>query len=180
MIETERLLLRLPEPEDADGVARFMADPEVMRYIGAGQTGTYDDAVERIELHRRKWERDGFGLFSVLRRDTGEFIGRVGLLAWDPVLWEPGTRHGIGNDAEIELGWTLDRTAWGHGYATEAAIAARDWALREVRPRRLISLIHPDNVRSIRVAERIGSGYERDIFTARGVIAQLWSLPSRP
>ena len=180
MIETERLLLRLPEQDDAPGLARVMADPEVMRYIGAGQTGTYGDAVERIEIHRHKWELDGFGLFSVLRKDRGEFIGRVGLLVWDPVIWEPGTRHEIGEAAEIELGWTLDRTAWGHGYATEAAFAARDWALRVVEPRRLISLIHPDNARSIRVAEKIGSGYERDIFTARGVVAQLWSLPSLP
>jgi len=114
------------------------------------------------------------------RQDTGDFVGRVGILVWDPATWEPGTRHEIGDEAEIELGWTLERAAWGHGFATEAAVAVRDWALREVQPRRLISLIHPENVRSIRVAERIGERYQHDIVTYHGVTAQLWALPSRP
>ena len=82
--------------------------------------------------------------------------------------------------AETELGWGLEHVAWGHGYATEAAIAVRDWALREVQPRRLISLIHPENVRSIRVAEKIGEHYQHDIVMHHGATVQLWALPSRP
>jgi RimJ/RimL family protein N-acetyltransferase len=181
VIETERLLLRMPEPEDAEAIYRHLSDPEVMRWIGInGQIGTYEKAVERESLWRRNWELDGFGHFIVVRRDTGEAIGRVGLLCWDPQTWMNGTRSEIGDQAEVELGWTLERAAWGHGFATEAATAARDWALHEVRPRRLISLIHPDNVRSIRVAEKIGEEYERDIVMHHGGAAQLWSLPSRP
>jgi len=71
VIETERLLLRVPEPEDATGIARFFADREVMRYIGTGETGTHQDAVERIEIHRQKWDVDGFGLFTVLAAGHG-------------------------------------------------------------------------------------------------------------
>ena len=181
MIETERLLLRLPEPEDADAIYRHLSDPEVMRWIGAtGETGTRADAVERAERWQRAWDLDGFGHFIAVRRDTGAAIGRVGLLVWDPHTWQNGTRSEIGDHAEVELGWTLERTAWGHGFATEGAVAVRDWALREVQPRRLISLIHAENARSIRVAEKIGERYELDIVVHHGATVQLWALPSRP
>jgi RimJ/RimL family protein N-acetyltransferase len=180
LIETERLLLRPPEPEDAAAIARQLADPEVMRYIGRGETGDLGDAVEQVAKMRQGWDDDGFGRFVVLRRDTGGAIGRVGLLVWDPLTWQNGTRREFGDDAETELGWTLERAAWGQGFATEAAAAARDWAVSDVRPRRLISLIHPENARSQRVAQRIGEEYERDVVTVRGVAVQLWALASTP
>ena len=91
MLETERLLLRLPEPDDAAMLAEAFADPEVMRYIGSGQTGGYDDAVVQIERMRLAWEVDGFGRFVVERKDDGSAIGRVGVLAWDPRDWSCGT-----------------------------------------------------------------------------------------
>jgi RimJ/RimL family protein N-acetyltransferase len=100
----------------------------------------------------------------------------VGLLDWDPRIWKSGMRAEIGDGVEIELGWTLSRHAWGHGYATEAAIAARDWTLRETRPRRLISLIHPNNERSKRVAGKIGERFDRLVTTHRGIAAEVWSL----
>ena len=181
MIETERLLLRMPHEGDADAVYRHLSDPEVMRWIGLnGEVATYEDAVERIVRWQRAWELDGFGHFIAVRRDTGEAVGRIGLLVWDPATWQHGTRHQIGETAEIELGWTLERAAWGHGYATEAALAVRDWALREVRAHRLISLIHPENVRSIRVAEKIGERYQHDIVMHHGATVQLWELASQP
>jgi RimJ/RimL family protein N-acetyltransferase len=181
VIETERLLLRPPEVGDAEAAYRQLSDPEVMRWIGIdGATGTYADAEERVVRWRRAWELDGFGHFMVARRDTGRVVGRVGLLCWDPATWKNGTRAEIGERAETELGWGLEHVAWGHGYATEAAIAVRDWALREVQPRRLISLIHPENVRSIRVAEKIGEHHQHDIVMHHGATVQLWALPSRP
>jgi RimJ/RimL family protein N-acetyltransferase len=179
MIETERLLLRLPATQDAPAVARQMTDPEVMKYIGP--TGDAKDAAERIEQMLRSWEDDGFERFVVVRRDTGEAVGRVGLLVWDPETWRHGTRREIGARAEIELGWTFERAAWGHGFATEAAEAVRDWALREVLPPRLISLIHPDNERSQRVAAKIGERHIDDVvITEQQVAVQLWALPSAP
>ena len=91
---------------------------------------------------------DGFGAFIVVRKSDGATLGHVGLFAWDPTTWRPGIRSEIGDDAEIELGWMLSRDAWGCGYASEAAAAAVTGRSREVRPRRLISLIHPENSRS--------------------------------
>ena len=180
MIETERLLLRPPVPDDAAEVAEEIADSMVMRFIGTGETGTFDDAVERLDAMCRAWTEDGFGRFIVVRADDGVPLGRVGLLVWDPLVWRSGVRSEIGDRAEIELGWTLRRQAWGQGYATEAAAAVRDWAMREIEPRRLISLIHPENTRSMRVATKIGESYEREITTHRGIPAQVWTLKFPP
>lgn len=176
VLETDRLLLRPPLSADVLAVAEAIGDGEVMRFIGGGETGTIEDAVEQVETMQRAWEEDGFGRFIVVRKLDGAPVGRVGLLAWDPLAWRSGIRAEIGPGAEIELGWTLLRGAWGRGYATEAALAARDWALREVRPRRLISLIHPENSRSIRVATKIGEHFERSITTHRGIAVQLWTF----
>jgi RimJ/RimL family protein N-acetyltransferase len=177
VIETERLLLRVPEAGDAAAIVHYLGDPQVMRWIGRdGEAGSFDDAVARIERWRHAWELDGFGHFVVERREDGEVIGQNGLLAWDPDTWQNGTRTEIGDTAEIEIGWTIERSAWGRGYATEAATAVRDWAFREVRPRRLISLIHPDNEPSRRVAQKIGEQHERDVVMHHGGPAQLWAL----
>jgi [ribosomal protein S5]-alanine N-acetyltransferase len=186
VIETERLLLRLPVPADAPAVFEAIGDAEVTRFIGLGETGNLDDAVEKVQRMQRGWREDGFGAFVVVRKTDNATLGRVGLLVWDPTSWQSGIRADIGDRAEVELGWTLARHAWGHGYATEAAAAVRDWAFLEVRPPRLISLIHPENERSQKVAMKIGEHFEHTITTHRGATAQLWTFagegtsPSRP
>jgi RimJ/RimL family protein N-acetyltransferase len=177
-LETDRLLLRQPRDEDTAAIAEQMGDPDVMRYIGHGDTGTFEHAVAYVRRMQRAWSLDGFGRFVVVRKADGVPVGRAGLLAWDPDVWRSGTRAEIGPHAEVELGWTLARAAWGHGYATEAAIAARDWALHDVRPSRLVSLIHPENERSQRVARRLGERVERAVTTHRGVPAELWTFKS--
>jgi RimJ/RimL family protein N-acetyltransferase len=178
VIETDRLLLRPPEDGDVDAVYRFVADPEVMRWIGdAGRTGTYADALDRVGRYRRAWELDGFGHFMVVVKGSSEAIGRVGILVWDPRTWEHGTLKELGDAAELELGWTLERAAWGHGFATEAATAVGEWAFRELQPPHLISLIRPDNVRSLRVAQKLGERYRHDVLV-NGAATQLWELAS--
>jgi RimJ/RimL family protein N-acetyltransferase len=176
VLETDRLLLRPPTAHDADAVAEAMADEDVMRFIGLGTPSTFDESRAHVEWMQRAWSEDGFGAFIVVRRADAATLGHVGLFAWDPTTWRPGIRREIGDDAEIELGWMLSRDAWGCGYASEAAAAARDWALGELRPRRLISLIHPQNDRSMRVATKIGEHRETSVTTYLGVVTELWSF----
>lgn len=135
MIETERLLLRKPRLDDCDGVARYLGDPEVMRFLAQRWI---DD-----------WGAFRAGTFVVQRKDDGAVLGRVGLNFFDARTWE----RSADPDAQPELGWALAREHWGNGYATEAAPAVRTWA--DVG--HLVSLIAPDDVRSQRVAERLGA-----------------------
>ncbi len=159
-LETERLVLRKPEAGDLDGYAELWADPEVVRYL-SGTTLPRDEVPRAIERMLGHWERHGVGLFSVLRKEDGRLVGRVGYLLWDRERWVNAMHEQLDGELELEIGWTLIRSLWGQGYATEAALACRDHALGGLGRDRVISLIAPENVASIRVAEKIGETLER-------------------
>lgn len=177
-LETERLVLRIPEPEDRDGYAEMWGDPEVVRFLG-GTTVAPDEVPAGIDRMLGQWERHGVGLFSVVRKDDDRLVGRVGYLLWDTERWVHAMREELEGDLELEIGWTLIRAFWNQGYATEAAIACRDHAFDELGRERVISLIAPENVASIRVAEKIGESYERDVELGLGPV-RLYSLGKRP
>jgi RimJ/RimL family protein N-acetyltransferase len=143
ILETERLLLRPFTNADHDAYAAICADAEVMRYIGTGVTLNRDEAWRSMANILGHWTLRGYGMYAIEVRDTGELVGRAGYL--DPPGW-PG----------FELGWLLGRGHWGRGYASEAARACLDHAFGELGRDRVISLIRPDNARSIRVAEKLG------------------------
>lgn len=168
MIETECLVLRMPRAEDAPGLLEGFGDPEAMRYIGDGSSADLAGAEEAVDRWLERWDAWGIGMFVVERAEDARVLGRAGFLRWDPETWEIG-------GPETELGWGLAREHWGSGYATEAALALRDWALGERGLTRLISLIQHGNVRSFRVAEKIGERYERDV-EVRGKATRLYSL----
>ncbi|MHB8469985.1 MAG: GNAT family N-acetyltransferase [Gaiellaceae bacterium] len=172
-IETERLVLRRPRLEDVEDVVEFVADAEVQRWIG-GEPGGREAAVESVERWIRRWEQNGVGQFAVVL--DGHVIGRVGLLVWDGRTWETSTYEAAGPDAVTELGWAIISSRWGHGFAVEAARAARDWAYRERRVEQLISLIDPRNVRSIRVADKLGAVPDNLVRTDHGP-ANVWVHP---
>jgi RimJ/RimL family protein N-acetyltransferase len=174
VLQTERLLLRLAEPCDLDALAEMYADPEVARYT-SGVTRSRDEVEAMLGGWATHWERYDVGLLAVERAEDGAVVGRVGFLVWDPVTWEHGLNVELDAPYETEIGWSIIRRHWGHGYATEASLAARDWVLREVRPPQLVSLIHPENERSQRVAEKLGERYDRDVVPADGGPTQLWS-----
>lgn len=160
-IETERLVLRRPRLSDAKALHAAYGDPEVMRFIGEGQTMTPAKTKAWIEKALARWKADGFGHF-VIEKDR-KVIGRSGFLVWDPDEWQTGTLAELGEHAAVELGWLLAREHWGNGYATEAAIALRDYGFKELKFERLISLIAHGNDASVKVAERIGARYVRDV-----------------
>jgi RimJ/RimL family protein N-acetyltransferase len=180
-LETERLLLRIPETRDVDGYLEVFRDPQVLTFLGI-VAASPDDAATGIDRMRRHWHRHGIGLFSVVRKEDERLLGRVGFLLWDPVRWVSAMREDLDGELETEIGWTLGSEHWGRGYATEAAIACRDWALGGLGLTRLVSVIAPGNTASIRVAEKIGASFERgDLpgphFTRR---VDLYSLGNGP
>ena len=143
-IETERLILRPFEPErDADQMLEVYGDPAVMRFI---PESTYRglDAV-RATLERYACEQDsrGFSFRAVVERDGARVIGDAGFGVFEQT-------------GDIELGYTIRRDRWGRGYATEAARACLEAGLAHLDVPRVIAVVDAENLRSVRVAERIG------------------------
>lgn len=143
VIETTRLRLRALVEGDLDALHAVGRDPEAARYIGDGTPLDARGAWRFIALNTGHWCMRGYGQWAVEERATGAFVGRLGM--WMPYGWP-----------DLEIGWMIARDRWGRGYATEGARAALSWAFATLRPERVISLIHPDNAASIRVAEKIG------------------------
>ena len=146
-LSTARLLLRPFSVRDLDAYATICADPEVMRYLGEGRPLARADAWRQMAMFLGHWELRGYGMWAVEERRSGVLVGRIGFM--EPEGW-PG----------FELGWTLGRSWWGKGYATEGAREALAFAFARLGKERVISLVHPDNHASIRVAERLGESLE--------------------
>lgn len=142
ILETERLILRVPTAGDFEPWAAFSADEEAMRHLGGAQSRAV--AWRGICTMTGAWTIRGFSMFSVIEKATGRWVGRLG--PWEPEGW-PGT----------EVGWGLSREVWGRGYATEGATAAIDWAFDTLGWDEVIHTIEPANVASQAVARRLGS-----------------------
>ncbi len=142
VIETERLLLRVPQAGDFDAYAAMNADEEAMRFIGGRMPRAA--AWRKFLVMPGAWAIQGFAMFSVIEKDSGRWLGQLG--PWQPEGW-PGT----------EVGWAFIRSAWGKGFATEAGIAAVDWAFEHLGWTEVIHSINPGNHASQALAQRLGS-----------------------
>jgi RimJ/RimL family protein N-acetyltransferase len=157
-LSTDRLCLRAPTPHDAEGLYDLFADEEIMGGLNRQPVSAVEHARAMIEEGMGGWRTDGLGPFILQTRETDrQVVGQAGLMIFDTRGWTPSTWAQAGSHAQPELGWALIRAHWGHGYATEAAAAIRDWARESRSISELVSLISPDNVRSQRVAERLGA-----------------------
>jgi len=145
IIETARLRLRTWTDRDRKEFRRMNADPDVMKYLPAPLSGRESDLF--LESIRSLMDRNGFGLWAVETRETGEFIGFTGL---HPANFEsPFTPC-------IEIGWRLKKDAWGNGYATEGARQCLEYGFRQAGLREICSFTSRLNIRSEKVMKRIG------------------------
>jgi RimJ/RimL family protein N-acetyltransferase len=147
-LTTERLLLRALRRSDFEDYAALYGDPDVVRYLGGGAV-PWDRgrAWRHLAFLVGHWQLGGTGVWAVEHRTTGAFVGTIGFA--EPEGW-PG----------CELAWILAPRWWGNGYATEGARAALAHAFDRRKKDRVISLIHPENRASVRVAERIGLRFQ--------------------
>ena len=199
ILQTPRLLLREFILEDADALALVLSDPETMRYYPA----PYDRAgVEQwIERNRQRYRDDGVGLWALLLKPTplksNSGDAKIDLTDGDSAAstqaGAPSTSaqggsapHELIGDCGIilqevegerlyEIGYHLRRDFWGQGLATEAAVACRDWAFAHLKTDRLISLIRPENLPSLRVAERNGMTLWKEV-NWRGLLHCVYSI----
>jgi ribosomal-protein-alanine N-acetyltransferase len=151
VIETKRLFLRELAPSDDQAVAAMFADPDVMKFIGAGGVRTLEDAQRMIERERKHYADRGWGQWAAVERATGRMVGVCGLILWPD----------IGGKEELEVAYLFAKPYWGKGYATEVGtVLVRE--AQDIRPDP-VSLIYPDNEASIAVAKKIGMVYEKDV-----------------
>lgn len=165
VLHTERLLLRRPTLADLDGFAMMNADPEVMRYIGAGRTRTRAETRTGLDHLAADWDRKGYGLFSVeLSHPPAPASGVPGGVASNFLGWVTLTEPLYLPQVlpSVEIGWRFLRARWGHGYATEAAQATLRFAFEDRGFDHLVSIRHPGNDASRRVMEKIGLDYARE------------------
>ena len=150
MIETKRLILRKMTIDDLDDLFLIFSDPKVMESFG----GVLLDRTKMEKWIRRNLDhqdRYGYGLFSVILKESGELVGDCGLEHME-----------VDGMPEVEIGYDFLSSYWGRGLATEAASAVRDYAFEQLGLTRLISLIRTHNKASMRVAEKMGMTREKE------------------
>jgi len=152
-ITTPRLLLRRWRDEDVEPFAAMCSDPEVMRYIGSGDTRTREQAAASIKAFEGMWDEKGYGLFAVELQSSGRLIGFTGL---SEPMFLPEIMPAV------EIGWRFARQSWGNGFATEAARAVLDFGLVELGIPEIVSIHQTDNHASGRIMQKLGMRYDRE------------------
>ena len=154
-IRTERLTLRQLVTTDAQVLHRIYQSEGVLRYFPNPNPPVLEKVERFINGQKAQWDQHGYGNWGILPDGEHEIIGWAGL-QYVPEL------------DETEVGFLLDRPAWGKGYATEAAKASVHFGFEHFSLEHIIALVHPDNLASRRVIEKSGMAY-RDSFTLWGI-----------
>ena len=163
-VETARLRLRRWRDEDLPTLARWNADPVVMRHMGRGPM-TLEESAAALDRYRAHWDEHDFGIWAAELLATGELVGRIGLSfhrAWpdDP-----------------ELGWLIDPAHVGCGLATEGGAAGVRHGFETLGAQRLVSICTEENVESRRVMEKLGFRlHERVPLEQLGIMLRVHAL----
>ena len=152
ILETPRLVLRRQTLEDLDSLYALYCDPDVIRYIPDAPRD-YEEARAELEWHRNGHPKyPELGLWATIHKETGQFIGRCGLLPWT-----------IEGREEVEVAYLLAKAYWGQGLGTEVAQAIVEYAFQRLYLKRLICMVLPNNIASMRVAEKIGMMLDKEM-----------------
>ena len=143
ILETRRLYLRKMDQGDYKSLCRILQDPEVM--YAYEHPFSDREVQEWLDRQRSRYKEQGFGLWAVILKETGEKIGQCGLTMQD---WE---------DRQVpEIGYLFAKAYWHQGYATEAAVGCREYAFRNLGIEEVFSIIRDNNIPSQNVAKRNG------------------------
>jgi len=151
-LETDRLILRPISEDDIDNLLEFFTDPETIKYLQGRKTR--EQVKEWISLVLDSYRKYQFGPFAVINKNSNDFLGYCGLYL----------QKDVGGADEIEILYGLIKRFWNKGYATEAAKKVYEYGKNDLKIDRFISIIHPDNVNSVKVSEKIGMKFEKAAF----------------
>jgi RimJ/RimL family protein N-acetyltransferase len=160
-VETARLLLRPWQPDDLAEFTRLLTDPVVTRYIVVHTPFTPEEVAELSERTLAQWERNGFGPWAAIEKQTGRWVGRIGL---DELADWPCPH-------KAEVGWELHREFWGRGLATEGGRAGLRHGFETVGLERIVSVTMATNAASRRVMEKCGLRFQDELPMAETVVA---------
>jgi RimJ/RimL family protein N-acetyltransferase len=148
MITTDRLVLRPYELTDAGALREMNSDPTIERFP-PGTPMTEEDAWNRLLRYVGHWTLLGYGVFAVIERTSGRYIGETGLSNF---------KRGLGPDFDgfDEASWFFTGASQGRGYAIEATRAVHDWHAHLKGEQRTVCMIDPNHSRSISLAQKMG------------------------
>ena len=152
MLQTPRLVLRRWRESDVEPMAAINADPEVMRWIGAGETRDLEQTRSGIDRIEREWDASGYGLFAIEVASTGALAGFTGMTV---PYFLPEVMPAV------EIAWRLGRPFWGQGIAIEASAAALGFGLVDRGLERIIAVVQIGNDASERIMTKLGMHAER-------------------
>jgi len=148
--ETERLQIIDFSPDDTESLFELTGDTDVMKYFP--KVLSYDETHEMLEKILDHYERYGHCFWKIIQKPVGSFIGIAGILHQE-----------IEGEIEAEISYRIAKKHWNNGYGTEAAKACMRYARITLGKTRLISLIHPQNEPSLRVAQKLGAQKEKSV-----------------
>ncbi|WP_409296692.1 GNAT family N-acetyltransferase [Peribacillus sp. SCS-26] len=151
ILETERLYLRQYKSEDVYYLHLIFSDAAAMEYYPA--PFSLEQTHNWIKKNQYRYEQDGYGLWGVCLKETNELIGDCGLV-----------KQKVDGKTEVEIGYHINKKYWSNNYATEAAESCKEYGFFQLNLDRLVSIIDPRNIPSIRVAEKIGFKKEKESF----------------
>lgn len=149
LFESDRLIFREFTPEDAPGMFELNLAPEVQQFTGDAPFNSIDEARSFI-MDYTQYQDYGYGRWTVLLKDTNEYIGWCGLKY-------------IPEYKDVDLGYRLLKKYWGQGLATEASKASLDYGFNQLNMDRIVGRAHVNNHASIRVLEKSGLTFEKEM-----------------
>ena len=153
-IETERLILRDIQPNDANGIFELDSNPIVHKYLGNNPIHSLDGAKSIIHFIIEQYHQRGIGRFAAIEKSTGNFIG------WSGLKFNTGDKEALGEKRDFyDIGYRLIPKYWGHGYATESALAALEFGFKKLKLPIIYGAAEIGNIASNRVLEKIGLHY---------------------
>jgi ribosomal-protein-alanine N-acetyltransferase len=151
ILETDRLYLREYKDDDVAGLHEIFSDVETMKYYQA--PFSIEETQGWIKRNQKRYMDDSFGLWAVCLKETTKLIGDCGLV-----------KQNVDGRTEVEIGYHINKYYWSKGFASEAAKACMEYGFDKLGLHKLISIIDPKNMASIRVAEKIGFTKEKESY----------------
>jgi RimJ/RimL family protein N-acetyltransferase len=168
-IETERLVLWPLDESRLEEFVALTADPETMRYWAQSGPFARDVAEQNFAAALARRRSHGFGRRWIVSKENGADLG------FTDTKYFGDSCDDVSPD-EVEIGWMLTRSAWGHGYGTEAGAAIRDEAFERLRLESIVAVHHPANAPSGRIMEKLGMTFEREVVDRNGWPYRLYRL----